>query len=589
VVRATNTPRSAATAPPVDSAPAAERAQRTRHPRSIPDRTRRPRDARGLLAPPRSASGAVLGAVSFAASVVPSLLPRSWLVQGVLSGVAVAVGYLFGVVLGRLARAVGPRPPPRVARGAAIVLGVLAVGTAVWSLVVYVRWQSDVRSLMGIAPAGWYHPVAVVALAALTAASLLLVARTLALGHRLYRQAVDTRLPRRARTPVRVAIAVLVGVFLLDVALGDWAFTALRSSFATADARYEHDVERPRSSLRSGGPGSALDWDELGRMGRAFAGGGPTTRELTAFAGAPATPPIRVYVGLDAAPSARQRADLALAELERTGAFDRQALVLVTPTGTGWVDPQAVDSLEYLYAGDTAMAAVQYSYMPSWVTMMGNQDRARQGARAVFTAVSEHLDTLPASERPQLLLYGQSLGAFGSEQIFDQLEEINGRVDGVLWAGPPSASRLWRRGVAARERDTPVWEPVYDAGRTVRFGADGAALARPGPNWERPRVVYLQNATDPISWWRPRLLRQRPEWLNEPRGPGVSEEMPFVPLVTGFQVGLDLLQSLAVPPGHGHVFGPAHAEAWALIAPPPDWSPGDTSRLRTVMTAELDP
>ena len=33
--------------------------------------------------------------------------------------------------------------------------------------------------------------------------------------------------------------------------------------------------------------------------------------------------PVQVYVGLDSAPTARERVDLALAEMERIGAFDR--------------------------------------------------------------------------------------------------------------------------------------------------------------------------------------------------------------------------------------------------------------------------
>ena len=37
--------------------------------------------------------------------------------------------------------------------------------------------------------------------------------------------------------------------------------------------------------------------------------------------------PIRVYVGLDSADSVAARTDLAMRELERTGAWDRDVLV----------------------------------------------------------------------------------------------------------------------------------------------------------------------------------------------------------------------------------------------------------------------
>ena len=61
--------------------------------------------------------------------------------------------------------------------------------------------------------------------------------------------------------------------------------------------------------------------------------------------------PVQVYVGLDNAPTARERVDLALAELERTGALDRSLLVLVSPTGTGYVNYVATAALQYLALG----------------------------------------------------------------------------------------------------------------------------------------------------------------------------------------------------------------------------------------------
>ena len=59
--------------------------------------------------------------------------------------------------------------------------------------------------------------------------------------------------------------------------------------------------------------------------------------------------PIRTYVGFNTAPLyTTGRAELALAELERTGAFDRSYLLLISPTGTGWVDQTVVEAAEFL-------------------------------------------------------------------------------------------------------------------------------------------------------------------------------------------------------------------------------------------------
>ncbi len=544
-----------------------------------------------LLLPPRSAIGWVLGLLWFAGSVVPSLLPRSSLLQGVMSGVALGIGYGLGRVVAAVSRGVGHAVPARwrgATAGARRAIGVVALGLStaivVWALFVHQRWQTDVRGLMGL-ETRWYHWLELTGVALLTAALLLVLGRIVIALHHAYVRGVDRVVPRRGRRPLRVVVALTLVAVTVDLVLADWTVDAVRDAFIAADARYDTEVARPGSTLRSGGSDSYLAWEELGRMGRSFTGTGPTTEQLSAFTGTPARQPIRVYVGLASAQTASGRAQLAIDELERTGAFDREILLMVVPTGTGWVDPSAIEPLEYLYGGDTATVAIQYSYQPSWATMMGDQDRAVDGARALLAAVTTRLESIATESRPQLLLYGQSLGAFGSGRLFANLDEIPEDLAGILWAGTPSATPLWRDLVAQRDSGSPIWEPVLQGGRQVRFGANGAALSRPKGSWEEPRIAFLQNATDPIVWWRPRLLFERPEWMDTPRGPGVSQTMPFVPIVTGLQVGLDLLQSMNVPPGYGHVFGSAHAEAWAKIAPPPGWTTVDTTRLLATIDA----
>lgn len=44
-----------------------------------------------------------------------------------------------------------------------------------------------------------------------------------------------------------------------------------------------------------------------------------------------------------------------------TGGFDRDVLGVFTATGTGWINPNVSDALEYLYSGDTAEILMQYS------------------------------------------------------------------------------------------------------------------------------------------------------------------------------------------------------------------------------------
>jgi uncharacterized membrane protein len=74
--------------------------------------------------------------------------------------------------------------------------------------------------------------------------------------------------------------------------------------------------------------------------------------------------------------------------------------------------------------------------------MGGNQDRSKVTSRARFDAVTGRLQRQPPSARPLLLPYGESLGSFGSEQVFADLADIRAHDDGVLWVGPTGANHL---------------------------------------------------------------------------------------------------------------------------------------------------
>ena len=84
------------------------------------------------------------------------------------------------------------------------------------------------------------------------------------------------------------------------------------------------------------------------------------------------------------------------------GAFERSVLVVATPTGTGWLDPGAVETVEYLHGGDTAIVSMQYSYLPSWITLLVEPDRPVESARVLFDEVYSHWKTLARDERPRL-------------------------------------------------------------------------------------------------------------------------------------------------------------------------------------------
>src|SRR4029077_3882757 len=100
--------------------------------------------------------------------------------------------------------------------------------------------------------------------------------------------------------------------------------------------------------------------------------------------------PIRIYVGLDSAPTLAERVQLALTERERTGAFDRSLLMLMSPTGTGWINPSVVQAVELYTRGDVASVALQYSKRPSPMSI-GRIAVGRAQNRMLFLAIHQRL------------------------------------------------------------------------------------------------------------------------------------------------------------------------------------------------------
>jgi len=326
---------------------------------------------------------------------------------------------------------------------------------------------------------------------------------------------------------------------------------------------------------------SLIRWDEIGRNGKRFLSAGPDRDEIAEFTGRPARQPVRVYAGFNTGETLKERAAIAVGELIRTGGFDRSVLVVATPTGTGWLDPGAVQPLAFLHGGDLAIVSMQYSYLPSWLTLMIDPDRSRRAARELFKAVFAHWTALPKDTRPRLYLFGLSLGALGSEASTDLVELLADPIDGALWAGPPFASRTWATIAASRDDGSPPWRPRFRDGSLVRFmtqdGFDPAGFAPWGPL----RIVYLQHASDPMSFFSPALAFSAPDWLRKGRGRDVSPRFRWFPVVTFLQVGFDVPMATSVPPGYGHNFVPAeYIDAWIALSEPENWTPEDTSRLK---------
>ncbi len=513
-----------------------------------------------------SVTGLLFSALFLAASLSPSLLPRTELLQGALSGACLAAGYAMGVLLESVWIFLGlPRPRREMIallrRGAAVVLLVVATAT----LPSWTGGQNALRALMGLDPLATGRLALVVLVAAVVAFGCVFLARALA----AIRDSVAARL--EPRVPARVAALVgllAAGGFALAIGDGIVFRQLLRladSSFRELDLRLEAAHPRPREPLSPGSPASLIAWESLGRRGREFVATTPAAEEIARSVGADAVRPVRVYVGLGSAATARERANLAVEELARIGGFDRSVLVVATPTGTGWMDPASSLALEYLHRGDVATVAVQYSYLTSWLSLLVEPEYGVESARALFAAVYARWRTMPRDTRPRLYLHGLSLGALGSEASTDLLDVIDDPFDGALWSGPPFRSAGWRRVVTDRNVGSPAWLPLYRNGAAIRFANQNGVVPSSAP-WGRLRIVYLQYASDPVTFFEPSAAYRAPDWLAEPRGPDVSHDLRWLPFVTFLQLAFDMATATTTPTGFGHVYAPRdYLHGWAEV------------------------
>jgi uncharacterized membrane protein len=527
-------------------------------------------------------------ALAFAClAFTPSLLPRSALLQGVVCGISAAIGYGLGVVGAWTWRAFAdrdPRPPRpgawRVFVISAAVALLVALGLGQW-------WQAQLRDLMGAPTPNLLLLVLLPLVAVALFTGLVALSRSIrGLYHRVAGRLRRWMGPRAARALGWVAVVTVTYLVVSGLLLNGLAALADRS-FSLRNGTTAEGVEPPTSTLRSGGPGSLVSWDSLGRQGQTITGTGPSAEEIGAWSGSRAQEPIRAYAGTVSAKDVEERAELAVADLERAGGFDRTNLLVATTTGSGWLDSGAIDSFEYLTGGDSAIVAMQYSYLPSWISYLVDQQKAREAGRELFDAVYDRWSKLPPAHRPRLFVFGLSLGSFGGETAFSGEYDLRNRTAGALFAGPPNFNTLYREFTDDRDPGSHEVEPVYKGGRTVRFTNDVAAEVPPASAaWNGTRVLYLQHPSDPIVWWSPRLIWDRPDWLGEPHGQDVLDAMVWIPLVTFWQVAADLPLSTGVPDGHGHAYTREFVDGWAAILQPPGWTQAKAEQLREIVTAD---
>ncbi|OLT32903.1 hypothetical protein BJF84_01525 [Rhodococcus sp. CUA-806] len=427
---------------------------------------------------PRTATSIILS-MTVIASLAPGLLPRSSLTQALVTGIAAALGLALSAIAHRIVSRVFIPSVHPVARRIALCGSVTAIFAAAVS---DAGWQNDLRSAMGTEPTPPMHWVEV------WCGAISICAISVVIGVGLRR---GGRRLGRTRTVCVILVSGLAGYLVVLPAV--WA--SLTDRFAASNAMIDSSLTIPLTPSKSGSIGSLVGWDDLGREGRKFVSGGTDADA------------VRTYVALDAASSATARAQIAVDELEHSGGLTKSHVVVAVPTGSGWVDENATSGIEDRFQGDVATVALQYSYRPSWATFLLARTEAEDSATALLDAVRTRIAALPAASRPDLYIYGQSLGAIGGGAAVAANPE---GICGTLWAGPPAGE--------------------------VESGS----------------AVVLANTSDPVVRWSTELLTSPPK-LDDTQA---DAPMPqWIPVVSYLQTTVDLMSALNAPTGHGHRYG----------------------------------
>jgi uncharacterized membrane protein len=558
------------------------------------------------LNPLISSPGGPLEGVAMAVSFEPSLMPRTSAQQGMMMGFAGLAARGLAALTEKAHQTAVPSTASLRADLGARAVGA-AAGIALASIPARSResmWRSGARSagrlLVAAAISGAIHDASdavadtrqgdgalrpVLSSAAVTAALVALAGRNLQ-----KRKAVIARWPIEQKNELPAALAVGWATYAAGSGLGRaylasrdglvrylgpgptkrvlggaanaaiWAgaAAALYNAGVGYVGRANEKVEPayampPVSPQVSGSDESNSPFEDLGLQGRRFVTDVVSPEMIEDVLGEPAAAaPIRVFIGYNSEPMYTMgRAEMAMAELERTGAFERSHLLLVSPTGTGWVDQTMIESAEFLTRGDIATCVIQYGRFPSFLSVQ-KVALGRHQFRALLWSIRQRLAERSPADRPKVFVFGESLGAWASSDVV-MYQGIDGfdhyGIDKALWVGLPGLAKWSRNGMAAGRSG------LVPAGTVGVFdNPDEMEALSPGAR-SRLRATILSHDNDPIAVISPDLIIREPEWLGSTRGRGVPEDMDYTRLLTFLQVAVDAMNAMVTVPGHFGSFG----------------------------------
>ncbi len=506
----------------------------------------------------------------------PSLMPRSAIDQGLITGGAIACGFVAGATAS-VALDLLPRPltKPLLKTAGVVVTGSRTVGVlgrsiessgvltperAAWldigvellAAETYARLVtgkgspfakiSATGALGGAVITDTHHAVGLgtespdpkylatsAAVGVGSFAALGALVGAVRLGGRLTKH-LGTSRPARAALGVAGSAAAVAGI-ALGVKL---AGARVAGKIAAGNRAIEIAYARaPETDFVSGARVSSVPYATLGLQGRRLVSSTTTRESIERVMGTAAVAdPIRVYVGIESGDSEDELVELAIRELDRCGAFDRPRILAASPAGTGYVNYIATEAMEYMSLGNCATVAIQYGSLPSMMSI-GKVAKAARLHGGLVTRIREEIDSRGVA--CELLAYGESLGATaGQAGVLQASQGADLIIDRALWVGTPVGSELFLRLV---DSGYPTFDSPTD-------------LAEYEKSNEIPNYVLLNHHNDPVTKFAVKDAIEIPEWLTkDDRGRGTNPNQRWLPGIAFFQGLIDTKNAATVVPG----------------------------------------
>ena len=143
---------------------------------------------------------------------------------------------------------------------------------------------------------------------------------------------------------------------------------------------------------------------------------------------------------------------------------------------------------DYTMRGNVASVAVQYARLPSLLALHQTPVGA-EAHRLLLEGISKEVSDRQADDRPTVVVYGESLGAWAGQDAFigDELQQFDKLdVEKALWVGTPYYSRFRKDALASPALSNGLVEEI----NAVEDLTAPASLRR---------VTFLTHYNDPIN------------------------------------------------------------------------------------------